>query len=328
MSQPRYFIVRDAAVELPQECREWASCPTLVMQADEEHKSLSELQRIWNFLIDNNATRSDILVNIGGGCISDIGGLAASMYRRGMRYINVPTTLLSMVDASIGGKTGINYRGLKNHIGLIRQPMEVRLYPAFLRTLPARELLSGFAELLKTALLDAPSAVNEALVWIDDWAAQGLTDELLERLETMIRRAAACKERYVAADREDNDIRHALNSGHTVGHALEEIHIGALPHGYAVMYGMVAALYLSVVQQGLDRRLLQQFSALMVAQYGRPECRCRDYDRLMALMHKDKKNEDAENISFVLLPTVGQPMIRCGVSEALLREALDYLFSC
>ena len=200
MGKERYFIVRDAAVPMPQEWHEWDGCPVLTLVAGEEHKTIASLQRVWDFLMENGATRSDIVVNIGGGYISDIGGMAAATYRRGMRYINVPTTLLAMVDASVGGKTGINYRGMKNYVGVFHAPEEVRLYPHFLRTLPNRELLSGFAELLKTALLDSEQFAGDAMAWLEDWSEHGWTTDLSERLEELIRRAVACKERYVASD--------------------------------------------------------------------------------------------------------------------------------
>ena len=327
MGKERYFIVRDAAVPMPQEWHEWDGCPVLTLVASEEHKTIASLQRVWDFLMENGATRSDIVVNIGGGYISDIGGMAAATYRRGMRYINVPTTLLAMVDASVGGKTGINYRGMKNYVGVFHAPEEVRLYPHFLRTLPNRELLSGFAELLKTALLDSEQFAGDAMAWLEDWSEHGWTTDLSERLEELIRRAVACKERYVASDPYDQGLRHALNLGHTIGHAIEEVQMGKMPHGYAVMFGLVAELYLSVVLQGLDRRWLQQVTSLMVSRYHRPECKCSDYDRLITLMHEDKKNEDEEHISFVLLPAIGRP-VNAVVSETLIREALEYLFSC
>jgi len=311
-----YYIVDDAlGIDLQ---------PQFAIHATEENKSLQTVTRIWDWLFSLHATRCALIVCIGGGVVTDLGGFAASTYRRGVDYINVPTTLLSMVDAATGGKTGINYGGLKNAIGVIRQPLDTIILPDWLDTLPSEQLISGFGEVIKTALLDK-----------DLWK-QGLgIEEIGLRIEDVL----AVKRRIVEQDPTEQDIRKALNLGHTVGHAVEGLSIhqtqtsplqrglGGVLHGYAVMYGLVAELYLSVVKLGLDREILRQVSHLMVTHFGRPNCGCSDYDELIALMQDDKKNEQVGQINFTLLKAVGEPVINCTATEAEIKEALDYLFT-
>jgi len=302
-----YFVVDDA-LDLDLQ-------PQLAVHVTEANKNLDTVAQIWDWLIAQHATRKALIVCIGGGVVTDLGGFAASTYRRGVDYINIPTTLLAMVDAASGGKTGINYHGLKNTIGVIRQPLDTIILPQWLDTLPAEEWLSGYAELLKTALLDNAIFYQEALSSIDNRDAIG----------NLVHQALAYKQRIVDEDPDEKGLRKALNLGHTIGHALEEKKW--MPHGYAVLYGLVAELYLSVVQQGLDRDILRQISHLMVAYYGRPSCGCSDYDELIALMRDDKKNEQPGQINFTLLRAVGEPVLNCTVGEDLIREALDYLFT-
>jgi len=294
--------------------------PQFAIHASEEIKSLETVTRIWDWLFSLHATRRALVVCIGGGIVTDLGGFAASTYRRGVDYINIPTTLLSMVDAATGGKTGINYCGLKNAIGVIREPLDTLILPEWLDTLPSEQLISGFGEVVKTALLD-----------IDLWH-QGIR---IEEVGLRIEEVLAVKRRIVEQDPTEQGLRKALNLGHTVGHALEELSIHRFTdsptkpilHGYAVMYGLVAELYLSVIKLGLDRKVLQQVSHLMIEHFGRPNCGCSDYAELIALMRDDKKNETPGELNFTLLKAIGEPVINCVVTENEIKEALDYLFT-
>ena len=306
----------------------------LELSVSESMKTLATVQTIWDWLLEHHVTRQTVLVCIGGGVITDLGGFAAATYRRGIDYINIPTTLLAMVDASIGGKTGFDYRGLKNSIGVIREPLETIILPEWLQTLSTKELLSGYAELIKTALLNKDMIDLTAL----------LKDELVN-LDPYITQAVEVKKRIVAQDPTEQGLRKVLNLGHTIGHALEELSFhqsispsiaasaahhsvnSPLPHGFAVMYGLVAELYLSVVLLELDKHVLQQITHIMMENYGRPVCSCKDYDRLIELMHDDKKNEQDGQINFTLLRAVGEPVINQVVEEPLIREALEYLFT-
>lgn len=310
-----YLVDKALGVQLPD---------MLVLTVSESIKTLATVQTIWDWLLDHHATRRTLLVCVGGGVITDLGGFAAATYRRGIDYINVPTTLLAMVDAAVGGKTGFDYRGLKNSIGVIREPLETIILPEWLQTLPDKDVLSGYAELIKTALLDNNVMDLTALLKDD-----------LRNWEPYITQAVEVKKRIVAEDPTEQGLRKVLNLGHTIGHALEELTIHQftdssihhLPHGFAVMYGLVAELYLSVVLLGLDKQVLQQITHVMMENYGRPVCSCKDYDRLIELMHDDKKNEQEGQINFTLLRAVGEPVINQVVEESLIREALEYLFT-
>lgn len=292
--------------------------PVLWLEVTEENKSLETVSRIWDFLFEHAITRRGLLICIGGGALTDMGGFAAATYKRGMSYINVPTTLLAMIDAASGGKTGINYRGIKNSIGAFAAPRATILCPEWLSTLSPQQFLSGFAEMLKTGLIDSSALWN------------GLLQYDLDKMDTaslspLIADCMAVKRRIVAQDPQENGIRKVLNFGHTFGHALERKM--QVPHGYAVLYGMIAELYLSVTRLGCPREPLQQLTRLMLQYYGKPMCKCSDRDQLLALMQQDKKNEQAAQINCTLLQAVGTPLINQSISASDANEALDYLFS-
>lgn len=292
--------------------------PVLWLEVTEENKSLETVSRIWDFLFEHAITRRGLLICIGGGALTDMGGFAAATYKRGMSYINVPTTLLAMIDAASGGKTGINYRGIKNSIGVFAAPRATILCPEWLSTLSPQQFLSGFAEMLKTGLIDGQALWN------------GLLQYDLDKMDTaslspLIADCMAVKQRIVAQDPQENGIRKVLNFGHTFGHALERKM--QVPHGYAVLYGMIAELYLSVTRLGCPRESLQQLTRLMLQYYGKPQCKCSDRDQLLALMQQDKKNEQAAQINCTLLQAVGTPLINQSISALDANEALDYLFS-
>ena len=292
--------------------------PVLWLEVTEEKKSLETVSRIWDFLFEHAITRRGLLICIGGGALTDMGGFAAATYKRGMSYINVPTTLLAMIDAASGGKTGINYRGIKNSIGAFAAPRATILCPEWLSTLSPQQFLSGFAEMLKTGLIDGQALWN------------GLLQYDLDKMDTaslspLIADCMAVKQRIVAQDPQENGIRKVLNFGHTFGHALERKM--QVPHGYAVLYGMIAELYLSVTRLGCPREPLQQLTRLMLQYYGKPKCKCSDRDQLLALMQQDKKNEQAAQINCTLLQAVGTPLINQSISASDANEALDYLFS-
>lgn len=322
-----YFVLTTSSIW--QLCHEsfadqlWAESPRLEIPDGEQHKTLATVERIWQFLLDHRATRDDVLVCVGGGVICDLGGFAASTYKRGMPHINVPTTLLAMVDAASGGKTGFDYAGIKNAIGTYAQPLDTLLIPSLITTLPPRELLSGYGEMLKHALLDTPDHWHQLL------RLDLETEEGVQALMPLIARSRAVKERIVAADPREQGLRRALNLGHTVGHALEAQMLASgqpQPHGYCVVWGMVAALYLSILRCGFPREVLRQLEQTMLRYYGRPVCNCQDLTRLLDLIRQDKKNT-AEGIRFTLLRRIGEPLTDTIVSPQEAEEALSYLFS-
>lgn len=304
-------------------------CCTL--SVSESEKTLETVQRFWDFFFSIGLTRRGVVVAIGGGVLTDLVGFGGATYKRGVGYINVPTTLLAMVDASTGGKTGFNYHGLKNSIGVFAPPVETLIWPGWLKTLPAKEMLNGFAEMLKTGLIE-PSDVRSQY-------SDGLWEALLrydieampiEELTPLIRRCVEVKEAIVAADPKEEGLRKVLNFGHTFGHALEELSLSAgkgLDHGYAVLYGMIAELYLSVTKLGCEREVLQQLTQIMLHTYGKPACKCSDRERLIALMKQDKKNERAAEINVTLLRAVGLPVVNQTITADEADEAWEYLFS-
>lgn len=297
----------------------------LCIPAGEAHKNLHTVESIWQFLEQQGATRKSILFCLGGGVLTDLGGFAAATFKRGIICINIPTTLLGMVDAAAGGKTGFNYGGLKNEIGLFREARETIIDHDFLHTLPEKQFLSGFAEMLKHALISSP--LELASIRAFDPAQPDY-----ELLQELIARSVDIKNYIVDSDPEETGMRQTLNFGHTVGHAIEEYSLRhdeePMLHGYAVIYGMVAELYLSVLKLGFPERDLQTVVSIMKEYYGKPVCPCKDYDELVALMQHDKKNPSADCITFTLLRTVGNYQLGCTASEEEIREALDFLFNC
>lgn len=308
-------VVRDKKVQYA------CDCPCLALDVTEQSKSLETVQQIWDWFFELGLTRRDEVVAVGGGALTDMVGFACATYKRGIPYVNIPTTLLAMIDASTGGKTGINYRGLKNSIGAFYPPKETIIDTQWLKTLPAKEMLSGFGEVLKTGLLDAalwPVVLNYDLDTMP-----------LEELQPLIERCVAVKERIVAADPKEEGLRKVLNLGHTFGHAIEEVSVqsSAISHGYAVVYGMIAELYLSVTKLNCPKEPLQQLTQVMLHYYGKPQCKCSDREKLVELMQQDKKNERAAEINCTLLRGVGEPVINQVITPDEALEALDYLFS-
>jgi len=299
--------------------------PTLRLKIDESAKSLKTVQQIWDFLFAQEMTRRGLLIAVGGGVLTDLAGFAAATYKRGIDFINIPTTLLAMVDASSGGKTGFNYHGLKNSIGAFYPPVETIIWPGWLASLPATQFLSGFGEMLKTGLI-TPHLWDRLLQY-------DLDTMPLDTIAPLIEQCVAVKERIVREDPRETGLRKVLNFGHTFGHALEEISLlkseatNQMLHGYAVVYGLIAELYLSVTKLGCPREPLQQLTQLMLHYYGRPQCKCSDREQLIALMQHDKKNERAAEINCTLIRSVGEPLINQVITPAEASEALEYLFS-
>ncbi len=290
----------------------------IVIGATDSHKTLESLSHVWEALGEGGATRHSLLINIGGGMVTDLGGFAASTFKRGINYINIPTTLLSMVDASVGGKTGINFRGLKNEIGVFSNASTVILDTTFLKTLDAENICSGYAEMLKHGLIS-----NEKM-----WAELinfDLARPDLQQLQTMVADSVAVKQRIVTEDPLEQGIRKALNLGHTVGHAFESFALKHSPilHGYAVAYGLISELYLSTVKTGFPSDKMHQTVSFIKEHYGKMAITCDDYPTLLELMTHDKKNV-AGQINFTLLGDVGDIRINQTATKEEIEEALDF----
>ena len=250
--------------------------------------------------------------------VTDLGGFAASTFKRGINYINIPTTLLSMVDASVGGKTGINFNGLKNEIGVFNNASTVILDTQFLKTLDEENICSGYAEMLKHGLIS-----NEQM-----WASLlgfDLEHPNLQQLRGMVADSVAVKERIVTEDPTEKGIRKALNLGHTVGHAFESLALTRKPvlHGYAVAWGLICELYLSVIKTGFPTDKMRQTVSFIKEHYGKMTITCDDYPTLLELMTHDKKNV-AGTINFTLLGGIGDIRINQTATKEEIYEALDF----
>ena len=295
---------------------------TIIIGATDTHKTLESLAHVWEELGKGGATRHTLLINIGGGMVTDLGGFAASTFKRGINYINIPTTLLSMVDASVGGKTGINFRGLKNEIGVFNNAASVILDTQFLRTLDQENILSGYAEMLKHGLISNKKMWAELLNFDVESPDFGL-------LQSMVEESVAVKQRIVTEDPTEQGIRKALNLGHTAGHAFESFALRKQPilHGYAVAYGLICELYLSAVKTGFPSDKMHQTVSFIKAHYGKMTITCDDYPTLLELMTHDKKNT-AGIINFTLLGGIGDIRINQTATQEEIYEALDFYREC
>ena len=302
-----------------QEMAGWEKVKKIEIPAGEENKKLSSVEKIWLFLSQHGADRKSLVINVGGGMLTDLGSFAASTYKRGMDFVNVPTTLLSQVDASVGGKTGFNFNGFKNEIGVINQPKNVIIDTRFLKTIDRQNFVSGFAEMVKHGLIHSADHLNE----VRNYDLDLLNYEVLTGL---IARSVAIKDYFVDKDPTEKNIRKALNFGHTIGHAFESYAMASgkpILHGYAVAYGMMAELYLSHKVAGLPKHDLGELAEWLLSIYGKFEITSNDYDALLNLMSHDKKNE-GKRINFTLLPKVGKVSIDQNCGRELIIESLDY----
>ncbi len=291
----------------------------IVIGATDAKKNLETLANVWTALSNGGASRRSMLVNVGGGMVSDLGGFAASTFKRGIAYINVPTTLLSMVDASVGGKTAINFNGLKNEIGVFNAPRRVIVDTEFLRTLDTHNLLSGYAEMIKHGLIS-----NEK-----NWAQLmnfNFNECDIAELHDMVAESIDIKAHIVKQDPHEHGIRKALNVGHTAGHALESFALAKgrpVLHGYAVAWGMVCELYLSKTKKNFPSEQMQQTIAYIRQNYGSIAYTCKDYDQLYELMRHDKKNT-CGIINFTLLSGIGKIELDCTATKDEIMAMLDF----
>jgi 3-dehydroquinate synthase len=291
----------------------------MVIPSGEQHKSLETAQQVWNFLQEKNADRNSVLINLGGGVVSDIGGFCASTFKRGMDYINVPSTLLAMVDSGIGGKTGIDYNGLKNAIGTITQPKSIYINPELLQTLPKDELLNGFAEMIKHGLiLDKSYWEKIVKTGFDDW----------NKMSSLINGSIKIKLDVIKKDPMEQSFRKILNFGHTVGHAIEAYSLKRdkkpLKHGEAVAIGMICEAYLSKTQLDLSTRELRELGDFISKYFTKYSLRTILSPELISLMRQDKKNEHPDEINFTLLKKIGKGSINHICTESQIMASLNY----
>lgn len=294
----------------------------LVMQAGEENKHLSTCEKLWNELSSLGADRNSALINLGGGVVTDLGGFVACTFKRGIDFYNIPTTLLSMVDASVGGKTGIDLGALKNQIGIIQEPQQVVIDSQWLSTLPLEEVRSGFAEMLKHGL------IADANYW---GKLKGLVNLTPEVLSPYIKPSVAVKSEVVKEDPYEKGLRKILNFGHTLGHAIESYFLVTpskqrLLHGEAIAIGMVLEAYLSIECCGLSPEEAKEIKLVFQQFYPQVEIKEEDVEAILALLRHDKKNK-AGRINFVLITKIGIPAIDVQVPQELFQKAFDFYAS-
>lgn len=307
---------------LPPELRD---LPAAVFPAGEASKTVDTVAEVWSRLLDIGISRRSLIVNVGGGVVTDLGGFAAATFKRGVRFLNVPTTLLGAVDASIGGKTGVDFRGLKNLVGAFAEPSATIIPTDFWETLPREELLSGFAEMVKCGYISSPELTGALLDVTDNWCSASLRRLLPEVL--------AVKERVVAEDPHEKGLRRILNFGHTAAHAFEALLFSrgkSVAHGIAVAHGILIALILSHTQLSLPSDEIYRYAdRLLRPVYPLIPFTCDDYDFLLAAMRADKKNFGASAegksapVRFVLLSEIGKPVESVPVGDDEILAALD-----
>ena len=323
LATDRVFVLVDENTAehcLPIVMPELQDAIVIKIKAGDETKSIDTAVDIWDILVDKGATRSSLLINLGGGVVTDLGGFVAATFKRGMHFVNVPTTLLGVVDAATGGKTGVNFKGLKNEIGAFATAEKVLIDTRFFKTLDFKNRLSGYAEMVKHALI-ADSILLEQTLNYD------LDSFDMTRLATLLKQNLQIKENIVEVDLHESGLRKALNFGHTVGHAFESLSYemgNPILHGFAVMWGIIAELYLSLIKLKFDKKIVSQILAFAKEYYGAFPYTCKQYDRLYELMLHDKKNSNGQ-INFTLLASVGDVRINQKVTKEEVFEALDYL---
>tara|TARA_A100001015_G_scaffold294486_1_gene372313 strand:+ start:1065 stop:2126 length:1062 start_codon:yes stop_codon:yes gene_type:complete len=291
----------------------------LVMDAGEENKHLQTCERLWNQLSEQGADRNSALINLGGGVVTDLGGFVACTFKRGIDFYNIPTTLLAMVDASVGGKTGIDLGSLKNQIGIIEEPKQVTIDTQWLQTLPKEEVRSGFAEMLKHGLIADEDYWNELKV------LKQLDSQVLSHF---IKPSVAIKKEVVLEDPREKKLRKILNFGHTLGHAIESYFLThptkkRLLHGEAIAIGMVLESYLSMKLCGLSKEQANEIKDTFAHFYPQQEFNQKDIKQILGLLIHDKKNK-AGKIHFVLLKNIGNPEIDVQVPKDLFPDAFDF----
>tara|TARA_Y100000385_G_scaffold280409_1_gene331554 strand:- start:20752 stop:21819 length:1068 start_codon:yes stop_codon:yes gene_type:complete len=292
------------------------------IEAGEQHKTLETCTQVWHALSELGADRKSLLINLGGGVVTDLGGFVASAFKRGIQFVNVPTSLLAMVDASVGGKTGVDLGSLKNQVGVISFSEMVLIDPTFLKTLPKTEMRSGMAEMLKHGL------IKDADYWE---RLSNLSMLKLEDLEHLIQESVIIKNEVVKRDPTEQGERKQLNFGHTLGHAIESYclaseHKTTLLHGEAIAAGMIMEAYLSSQICGLSVSDLLQIKTTFTAIYGSVEFDEKDKSSIIELLKYDKKNSHGQ-VKYALLEAIGKSVVDIVVSEKMLYKAFDYYAS-
>ena len=286
----------------------------------EENKNIDYCIGVWKTMLDFGVERKALMINLGGGVVTDLGGFAASTFKRGIDFVQIPTTLLSQVDASVGGKTGIDLDNVKNIIGTFTQPQAVFISTRFLGTLHDRQLLSGFAEMVKHGLIQDPELYRTCK-----------SIKYTEVPISVIHRSVQIKNKVITEDPTEKGLRKILNFGHTIGHAIEGYSLyhdeQPLLHGEAIAIGMICEAYLSHRYAGLNAAELEDITSYLLSLYPSYSYTAELYGQFVELMKNDKKNEN-NKIGFALLKSIGDCQYNIYVEEDSIAEALDYYLKC
>jgi len=292
------------------------------ISSGEKNKNLKSCEKVWNLLSELGADRNSVLINLGGGVVSDLGGFVASTFKRGIKFINIPTTLLSMVDASIGGKTGVDLGVLKNQVGLFSNPSMLVIDSTYLKTLPSKEFRSGIAEIIKYGLTFDIKLFNQII---------NHNNLSINELNDIIYKSISIKNTIVLEDFKELNLRKTLNFGHTLGHAIESYFLKSegkesLTHGESIAIGMVLACYISTKQLNFSKDKLNEIAQKIISVFGKVTINKNDYQPIIDLLKHDKKNLGGK-AKFILLYDTEKYKINCNVDEHLITEALDYYIS-
>lgn len=287
--------------------------------AGEAHKQIETCTQVWSAISELGGDRKSLLINLGGGVVTDLGGFVAATYMRGIEFINIPTSLLSMVDASVGGKTGVDLGALKNQVGVFTEPLMVLIDIEYLNSLPANELRSGLAEMLKHGL------IRDKIYWDRLSEMDKLEPSALQEL---IYRSVEIKNQVIKEDPKESGLRKILNFGHTLGHAIESYFLEqpdktTLLHGEAIAIGMVMESYLSVKLTGFPEETLEQIKAVFANYYPYQEISSKELDSIIKLMRFDKKNNSGK-VNFALLQDIAKPIWDINADNELIHKALEY----
>ena len=292
----------------------------LEIQSGESRKTIDTCKKLWSELLNKGADRHSLFINLGGGVIGDMGGFAASTFKRGIPFINIPTSLLSQVDATVGGKLGVDFNDVKNAVGVFNNPQAVFIYPPFLKTLPDDELFSGFAEMIKHSL------ISSLAMWDEIKKINPLKTKKWERL---IRQSVLVKKKIVEKDPFEKNTRKVLNFGHTIGHAFESaaLHDGIrLLHGHAVALGMIAESHLSANALGLPEKQLHEITDFILAHYRQYFHSDISEINWQEWITHDKKSESGR-LNFTLLKSIGKPVINIDCDKQYIADAVRFLKS-
>ena len=294
--------------------------PTLILPSGEKTKTIDTLQKIWMAMKESKLDRKSLVINLGGGVIGDMGGFAAATYMRGVSFLQIPTTLLSQIDASVGGKTGVDFAGIKNFIGSFIQPIGVIIDVQTLKTLPKREFHSGFAEIIKHGLIADKT-------YFDKTMSKKPNEFSEEELIELITRSCEIKKEIVEQDEKEMGIRKLVNFGHTIGHALESVSLESshpLLHGEAVALGVLAETKIAQLQGMISEQTLEVIKIALENAELPATTKIDDKDKLLQKMQSDKKNIDGK-INFTLLVAIGKGEINQSVPENIISLALDFI---